>query len=272
MVINESTFKKLTSFVDIFPYFFVGSNADLPIVGGSILNHEHYQGGEHILPIMHSKVRKYIDIDAKKHSSKVSILDWYNSTILIEGKDKNDVTSIATKILEHWKTYDDLENDILSHEGDVRHNTITPCVRKIDDTYYLYLILRNNRCNEIYPDGIFHAHPEYHHIKHEGIGIIEAMGLFILPARLIRQFEQIKVCLKNHLNDDKIVSTYPDMTGNFLTMIHELKENYSEETIDKDIRSYINKVCMNILKNTAVFKEDEKGQDGFIKFLKGVNF
>ena len=194
--------------------------------------------------------------------------------MFVEHQDPNNYLDILS-IIEHpafIQFYDDLENDILSHEGDVRHNTITPCVRKIDDTYYLYLILRNNRCNEIYPDGIFHAHPEYHHIKHEGIGIIEAMGLFILPARLIRQFEQIMVCLKNHLNDDEIVSTYPDMTGNFLTMIHELKENYSEETIDKDIRSYINKVCMNILKNTAVFKEDEKGQDGFIKFLKGVNF
>ena len=272
MVINESTFKKLASFVDTFPYFFVGSNADLPIVGGSILNHEHYQGGEHILPIMHSKVKEYIDIDESKHSSKVGILDWYNSTVLIEGRDKNDVTFLATKILDHWRNYDDLDNEILSHEGETRHNTITPCIRKIGETYYLYLILRNNRCNETYPDGIFHAHPEYHHIKHEGIGIIEAMGLFILPARLIRQSNQMKDCLKNNLNDDEIVAKYPDMTGNFLTMIHELKENYNEETIDSDIRKYINNVCMNILKNTAVFKEDEKGQAGFKKFLKGVNF
>lgn len=272
MVINESTFKKLASFVDKFPYFFVGSNADLPIVGGSILNHEHYQGGEHILPIMRSKVKEYINIDDKKHTSKIGILDWYNSTILIEGKDKDDVTLLATKILEHWKTYDDLENNILSKEGEVRHNTITPCIKKVDGTYYLYLILRNNRCDNNYPDGIFHAHPEYHHIKHEGIGIIEAMGLFILPARLIRQANQIKDILKNDMNDEEIVSKYPDMVDNFLTMIHELKKNYKEETIDKDIRDYINNVCMNILKNTAVFKDDEKGLKGFKKFLEGVDF
>ncbi len=271
MVINESTFIKLTEFVDQFPYFFVGSNADLPIVGGSILNHEHYQGGEHRLPIM--KVGTKCEFILKgNHTSKLFLLDWYNSTLLIKGKDRNDVVDIATKILNKWRDYDVLENDILSHTNEVKHNTITPCIKKDGDTYSLYLILRNNRTNEIYPDGIFHAHSEYHHIKHEGIGIIEAMGLFILPARLIRQENQIKDCLKLNLTDEEIVNKYSDLNGNFLTMIHELKKNYKEETIDEDIKEYINNVCKNILINTAVFKDDEKGNNGLKRFIESIEF
>ena len=270
MVINESTFKKLLTFVDEFPYFFIGSNADLPIVGGSILNHEHYQGGEHRLPIMHAKPKK--EYQLSNHDSKLYLLDWYNSTLLIQGKNKEDIVDIATKILTKWRNYDDLENDILSFSDGVAHSTVTPCVKKDGDIYSLYLILRNNRCNEEYPDGIFHAHPEYHHIKHEGIGIIEAMGLFILPARLVRQTNQIKDCLKNSLSDEEIVSKYPDFDKLFLNMIHELAKNYNESTIDDDIKDYINNVCRNILMNTAVFKDNDKGNEGIDRFINSIEF
>lgn len=271
MVINESTFKKLLSFVDNFPYFFIGSNADLPIVGGSILNHEHYQGGEHRLPIMHSKPKFEFNL-SENYSSKLYLLDWYNSTFLIEGENKEEIVQIATKILNKWRNYDDLDNNILSHSGGTIHNTITPCVKKEGEKYSLYLILRNNRCNDEYPDGIFHAHPEYHHIKHEGIGIIEAMGLFILPARLIRQINQIKDCLENNYSDKEIVDKYPDMDGLFLGMIHDLAKNFNKDSIDTDIREYINNVCRNILKNTAVFKDDEKGINGVKKFIDSIEF
>ncbi len=271
MVINESTFKKLLTFVDKFPYFFVGSNADLPIVGGSILNHEHYQGGEHRLPIMHSKPKKEFALPSN-YESKLYLLDWYNSTFMIEGKNKDEIVKIASKILSKWRDYDDLDNDILSHTEETKHNTITPCVKKDGDVYSLYLILRNNRCDEKYPDGIFHAHPEYHHIKHEGIGIIEAMGLFILPARLVRQTNQIKDVLENHFNDEEIVKKYEDMDGLFLDMIHYLAKNYNKDTIDNDIREYINNVCRNILINTAVFKDNEKGNSGIQKFIDSIEF
>ncbi len=270
MVINESTFKKLLTFVDNFPYFFIGSNADLPIVGGSILNHEHYQGGEHRLPIMHAKPKK--EYPLANHDSKLYLLDWYNSTLLIQGENKIDVVDIATKILTKWRNYDDLDNDILSFSDEAAHSTVTPCVKKDGNVYSLYLILRNNRCNAEYPDGIFHAHPEYHHIKHEGIGIIEAMGLFILPARLVRQTNQIKDCLKNNLSDSEIISKYPDFDKLFLNMIHKLALNYNEETIDSSIREYINNVCRNILKDTAVFKDNEKGNKGIDKFIGSIEF
>lgn len=271
MQINEETFSNLLEFVDKFPYFFIGSNADLPIVGGSILNHEHYQGGEHRLPIMNAKIKKPFFIDPNKHSSKLSLLDWYNTAFLIEGENKNDVIAVAKEILEKWKNFDDPKNNIISHTGETRHNSITPCCEKDGDTYKLYLILRNNRCDETYPEGIFHAHKEYHHIKSEGIGIIEAMGLFILPPRLKREIEEIKYCAENRLSSQDIFLRYPSFNPSFLPLVDSLKKKYKKETVDEEIRSYINDVCKNILINTAVFKDDMKGRSGVDKFVSTLD-
>ena len=269
MKIDRSTFRKLTDFVTMFPSFFIGSNSDLPIVGGSILSHEHFQGGEHLLPIM--KAKPEFEFELKEFQNvKLYKLDWHNSCLLLTSESQDDIIEVADRILKAWRNYDDPENDIYSHTGEVPHNTITPSARKVGNTYYLYLILRNNRCDEKYPDGIFHAHPEYHHIKKEGIGIIEAMGLFILPGRLIRQENEIKACLKKKLNDDEILNEYQDLSS-FLTMIHELKANYNETTIDQDINSYIENVCKNILINTATFKPNEKGNNGLRKFIGGIS-
>ena len=150
-----------------------------------------------------------------------------------------------------------------------KHNTITPSIRKIGDEYNMYLILRNNRCDEKYPEGIFHAHPEYHHIKKEGIGIIEAMGLFILPARLVRQENEIKNVLLNDLNEKEILEKYADL-ADFLPMINELKKKYNPKTIDNDIDKYIENVCMHILDNTAVFRDTKKGNEGLDNFIEGL--
>ena len=251
MVINESTFKKLVDFVDVYPSFFIGSNADLPIVGGSILNHEHFQGGEHILPVMEADIKKEYKLK-KYQNTKLYKLDWYNSTLLLKGKDRKELVSLASEILNAWKTYDDLTNDILSSDENGKH------------------ILRNNRCDERYPEGIFHAHPEYHHIKKEGIGIIEAMGLFILPARLVRQENEIKDVLSLNLDNDEIIKKYPDLKD-FLSMIELLRKDYNSKTIDKKIKEYIEDTCKHILMNTAVFKDDKKGNEGLDKFIGGIN-
>ena len=269
MIICESTFRKLVDFVDAYPSFFIGSNADLPIVGGSILNHEHFQGGEHILPVMEADVKKEFKF-TKYKNTRLFKLDWYNTTLLIRGKDPKEVVSLASDILNAWRKYDDVENEIIANDESGKHNTITPSIRKINGEYYLYLILRNNRCNEKYPDGIFHAHPEHHHIKKEGIGIIEAMGLFILPARLVRQENEIKDVLALGLNNDEVVKKYPDL-ARFLSMIEVLRENYSASTIDESIKVYIEDTCKDILRNTAVFKDDQKGNDGLDKFIGGLN-
>ena len=269
MAINKSIFTCLMDFIDRFPSFFIGSNADLPIVGGSILNHEHFQGGEHLLPVMRQEVSKEYKL-TKFKNTKLYKLNWYNTCLLLEGEDREEIIELADTILNNWRKYDDKENKIISNDENGLHNTITPSIKKKGKTYYMYLILRNNRCNEEYPDGIFHAHPEHHIIKKEGIGIVEAMGLFILPARLVRQGNEIKDCLENNYSYEEIVNKYSDLKD-FIPMINSLKENYSKDTIDLKIREYINNVCKGILENTAVFKETEKGNLGLDKFVGGMN-
>jgi len=269
MVIDYNTFIRLIKFVDRFPCFFIGSNADLPIVGGSILNHEHFQGGEHLLPVMKAKIEKEYKIN-KYVNTRLYKLDWYNTTLMIEGKDRGEVANLATDILEKWRTYKDPVNEVYGVDFEGKHNTITPSIRKVNDTYYLYLILRNNKCTPQYPDGIFHAHKQYHMIKKEGIGIIEAMGLFILPGRLVRQSSEIKEVLERKLNDAEIIKTYPDLED-FIQMIHDLSHKYDKDNINRDIRNYINDVCRNILIYTAVFKDTIVGKLGLDNFIRSVN-
>ena len=258
MKIEHQTFVRLLDFVDLFPSFFMGSNSDLPIVGGSILDHEHFQGGLPCLPIFQAKNKEEVFLSSK--GSKVSILDFYVSALRIEGKDKEDVISLADSILDKWLPYNDIENDIIGNENGVRHNALTLISEKKGDVYNLYLLLRNNRTNEEYPDGIFHAHPEYFAIKKEGIGLIEAAGLFILPARLKRQIEEAKQSAL--MPKEEYLAKFPDMKD-FEGMISAIQNGETAE-------SYINSVCQNILRNVAVFKDNEKGHAGFHKFLKGV--
>ncbi|MCH4277999.1 MAG: galactose-1-phosphate uridylyltransferase [Bacilli bacterium] len=257
MKISGETLKAFGDFVDQFPHFFIGSNSDLPIVGGSILNHEHFQGGGHLLPLLISKDKE--TVYTSKKGSKVSILDFYVTSIKIMGSDKDDVLSLGTKVIDKWRHYSDPDNEIISDDSDGNHSTVTPFMRKIDGQYAVYLVLRNNRCSKAYPDGIFHAHPEYHHIKKEGIGLIEAAGLFILPARLKRESAEVEEAVSMDKKD--YLAKYPDLVS-FEGMIDEMKATH--ETSE----AYINKVCQGILKNVAVYKDDEKGQEGLHKFIK----
>ncbi len=258
MHIEHKTFVRLLDFVDAFPSFFLGSNSDLPIVGGSILDHEHFQGGLPVLPIFEAKNLE--EVYHTDENTTVSILDFYLSVLKIEGKNREDVIAQADKILDGWLTYDDLENEIISNENGVRHNAITLISHKKDGEYNLYLLLRNNRTNDEYPEGIFHAHPEYFSIKHEGIGLIEAAGLFILPARLKRQIQEAKDSAT--LSEKEYLAKYPDMKD-FSDMIKAIREGETAE-------EYINNVCRNILRNVAVFKDTEKGKQGFKKFVNKV--
>jgi UDPglucose--hexose-1-phosphate uridylyltransferase len=259
MAIAPKTLEALVDFVDLFPHFFIGSNSDLPIVGGSILNHEHFQGGGHLLPLLTAQDKKVVYHSSKKTS--VSIVDFYDTCLKIEGADRQDVLSLASKILLAWRKYDDPEHDILSHEGEESHSTCTPFARKTEKGYAIYLILRNNRCTKEYPDGLFHAHPEYHHIKKEGIGLIEAAGLFILPARLKRQMGEVETVVKARMPKAEYLKSYPDLDV-FEPMILEL------EKTGESAETYINVVCREILRNVAVYKDDEKGQEGLMNFLK----
>ncbi len=271
MEMDGLTIEKLLDFIEIFPNYFIGSNSDLPIVGGSILNHEHYQGGKFEMPLHKANALKtYKSQDYKDLS--VEILNFYNSVIRIVGFNRNTVQTLATEIIEKWKTYTDESLNIIANSGGVRHNTVTPIVRFVDDQYCIELILRNNLTSDEFPDGIYHAHPEYHNIIKDDIGIIEAMGLYILPARLIRQFKEIENILLGitPYNKDLINNPENDLYLHRDMIDYLVKKNPSVKTqksANKIITNYVNDVCAKILFNTAVFKKDSKGVAGFNKFL-----
>lgn len=259
MAITNEVLETLLLFVRDFPHYIIGSNSDLPIVGGSILNHEHFQGGKHIFPMM--KAEPLFEIADLYKKVNTYYLNFYNSTILIKGKNYNDVLNAAINVKDAWKKYSDPSVDIVAKDKLGNHNTVTPIARYHEGEFYMYLILRNNCCNKKYPDGIFHAHPEYHAIKKEGIGLIEAMGRFVLPARLKRQLKQVDEVVKDKLTKEEYLTKYPDLEE-FESMIVDLqKRKYLSST------EYVNDVCRNILKNTAVFKSDAKGHAALNKFI-----
>ena len=277
MRIDRNTVVKLLNFVDYLPNYMAGSNADLPIVGGSILNHEHYQGGKHLMPMHHAGIAKkyvceeYPDVE-------VGLLDWYNTVIHLTGINRASVCALAGDVIEKWEAYSDEENQIFNMGSDnVRHNTITPIVRKLPDgRYCVDLILRNNMTSEQYPDGIYHAHPEYHNIKKEGIGLIEAMGLFILPGRLKKQLAMIQEMLVKRdtynyeelCNPENYLYVHRDMIK---SLVEKNPSVSSMEKAEKITTDYINNVCKNILLNTSVYAKDEKGMLALGNFLKTLN-
>lgn len=270
MTMNAGTFKKLLDFVKLFPMYIAGSNACLPIVGGSILSHEHYQGGGHMMPVHFTKERWSFESEKFK-GVEIAVQEWYNSDIRLYSDDIDKLVEVADYIHEFWKEYTDEKVGIIAKTTDW-HNAITPIARNVDGKYSLDLLLRNNRTDETYPDGIFHAHPEYHNIKKEGIGLIEAMGLFILPGRLDKEFTLVENVL---LGEDKFDIT--DTAASIYKhrdMIAELSKNSysSRQDARNAIKKYVGSVCEEILKNTAVFKDDEEGKLAFLRFMEKAGF
>ena len=265
MVVEEKNITNVLDFLDYVPEYFIGFNAALPIVGGSILAHDHYQGGRYRLPIFNSK-DEYLFKHDDYPSVKISILNWYNSVIRLESEKREEVESLAQKFVTSWKQYDDEVNNILA-KSDVQHNSIT-CISRYEGRYIVDLILRNNVTSEAYPEGIYHAHPEYHNIKREAIGLIEAGGMFILPARLKRQLSVVSSCLQkdyfdaNELSEDMLV--HQDMIER---LIKENGLNHPEDIANNIVKLEIERICRNILFNTAVFKNTEVGKKGFIDFM-----
>ncbi|MDR1801166.1 MAG: UDP-glucose--hexose-1-phosphate uridylyltransferase [Lachnospiraceae bacterium] len=188
MKIHRQTFERLLEFVSMFPHYFIGSNADLPIVGGSILSHDHFQGGRHEFPMMKALVEESFSLQGWEDLS-VGLVKWPMSVIRIEGSDKNRIIELCDLVLSKWRAYSDETVGILAFSGETPHNTITPIARFKDGQYIMDLVLRNNRTSKEHPDGIFHPHAELHHIKKENIGLIEVMGLAVLPARLKPEIE-----------------------------------------------------------------------------------
>lgn len=271
MDVTPEALGRLIDFVTLFPHYFIGSNAALPIVGGSILTHDHYQGGGKVLP-MFKVDAKYSYTSALYYGLQVSIVDWYNSVVRISGRDKNNVREMATIVLEKWKNWSDESVGIFSKTTE-QHNAITPICRLDDDGNYTFdLILRNNRTDEAHPFGIFHAEERLHNIKKEGIGIIEVMGLFILPGRLKSELEQIKNYLNGTTKFDmqellKAGNPLEKHANMIIQLVNDFGTNLSHDKADKLVTNYINTACECILENTAVFKNDEKGQAAFDKFM-----
>ena len=271
MTMNERTFKKLLEFTEIFPDYIAGSNACLPIVGGSILSHEHYQGGGHLMPVHFTEPRWEFVHDGY-NGVKVTVQEWYNSDVRLSGENIDDIVSLADYIHEFWKQYSDESVDIIARTTE-DHNAVTPIARKVGNIYTLDMLLRNNRTDETYPDGIFHAHPEYHNVKKEGIGLIEAMGLFILPGRLKKECDLIADVLKGKSKPD-----YSEGSPliKHKKMIEDLTSIYpntlTDDEADGAIKSYVGEVCEKILSNTAVFKDDENGHKAFLRFMNKAGF
>lgn len=264
MTISPRVYARLLNFVDKFPHFFVGSNADLPIVGGSILNHEHFQGGAKVMPMFEAK-DAFVLKHRASHKVKISILDWYSSVIKLESSSRSTILETASKLTEKWINYENKDLDIIPFTNEERHSTVTPIVTKEKSKYVFYLVLRNNRTNKKYPDGIFHAHPQYHNIKKEGIGLIEQMGTFILPARLKRQFALIEEGLSEDLTPEQIIAKHPELNIHhaMIEEMHLVKPSNFEEYS----RQIMTRVCRDILINTSVFKKDDAGSKAFITFL-----
>lgn len=260
MEISPRIFKLLFAFNHQVPHYTIVSNSDLPIVGGSILNHEHFQGGYEIFPIQ--KAQDLTVLKSKKYTkTKISILDFYNTAIKLTGKSEEEIIKIASLILSKWRNY--VDNDLSICK---KHNTVTPILRfNPMQQYELILILRNNMTSKEYPDGIYHVHPQYFAIKQEGIGVIEASGRFILPARLKRQIREVEDVIKHHLDKKTYLKKYPDL-DKFDDMIKTLKAHPK-----MNARDYINDVCKNILDNTSVFKKNKEGFAHFNRFLKTLD-
>lgn len=266
MKIDEGAFLKLFDFVKQFPHYFVGSNADLPIVGGSILTHEHFQGGNYTFAMAKAPIETELSFAGYEDVS-AGIVKWPMSVIRLSGKDPERICSLGGKILAAWRNYTDEDAFIFATTDGVPHNTITPIARKRGENFELDLVLRNNITTKQYPDGVYHPHPEYHHIKKENIGLIEVMGLAVLPARLKTEMELLKEAMLSGADIEK-----DERIAKHKAWAEAIKNKYdiTEENCDDILKHEIGVVFAAILEQCGVFARTEKGKEQFLKFADSV--
>lgn len=268
MKIERATFEKLLDFVTQFPHYFVGSNADLPIVGGSILSHDHFQGGCYEFAMAKAPIERkliftgYEDVDA-------GIVKWPMSVIRIRSKEQKRLIDLADRILLAWRGYTDEAAFIFAETENEPHNTVTPIARWRDGTYELDLVLRNNITTAEHPMGVFHPHSKLHHIKKENIGLIEVMGLAVLPARLKDEMAALERAILTHqeLRKDAMLEKHADWVEAFLPKYGEI----TADTIQDIIRKEIGLVFLEVLKDSGVFKCTDEGRAAFGRFINEVN-
>ena len=263
MVINKETFRKLFDFLNLFPHYFIGSNADLPIVGGSILSHDHFQGGRYEFAMERAGIEKHITISGYE-DVEAGIVKWPLSVIRLRHKNENKLTELADYILNKWRSYSDESAFIFAQTNGEPHNTITPIARKKGKIFELDLVLRNNITTEEYPLGVYHPHANLHHIKKENIGLIEVMGLAVLPARLDRELKTLAQLIleKKDLRENVLTAKHADWAEEFIP-----NYNFTKENIMEILEHETGQVFVKVLEDAGVFKRNTEGALAFERFI-----
>lgn len=264
MKIERATFVKLFDFVKQFPHYMLGSNADLPIVGGSILTHDHFQGGRYTFAMEKAPVEKTVTIPGFE-DVQTGIVKWPLSVIRLSAPDTGRIIELADHILKTWRGYTDEDAFIFAETDGEPHNTITPIARKRGDLYELDLVLRNNITTKEHPLGVYHPHAELHHIKKENIGLIEVMGLAVLPARLKEEMELLKeyILENKEITTNEKIEKHASWVAEFLPSYPQL----NAENIDRILEEEVGKVFVKVLEDAGVYKCTEKGRRDFLRFL-----
>ena len=268
MKVSRQSISRLLEFVTFLPHYFVGSNADLPIVGGSILTHDHFQGGRYEFPMAKAPIREKVCFPGFE-DVEAGIVHWPMSVIRLRGKEAQRLVDLADKILTAWREYSDESAEILAYTEGTPHNTITPIARRRGEDYELDLVLRNNRTTLEHPLGLFHPHAEYHHIKKENIGLIEVMGLAILPPRLLTETGLLEQALKDPAQAQEIMAR-PEMEKH-QAWYEELKAaGAGEGDTQRAIQESIGVIFGKILGNAGVYKDTEEGREAFRRFCSSL--
>lgn len=265
MKIDRAAFIKLFDFVKQFPHYFLGSNADLPIVGGSILSHDHFQGGHYTFAMAKAPIEKEVTIPGYE-DVEAGIVKWPLSVVRIRHKDEQRLIDLADHVLKNWRSYTDEDAFIFAETDGEPHNTITPIARKVGDIYELDLTLRNNITTEEHPLGLYHPHAQYHNIKKENIGLIEVMGLAVLPARLKNELELLACYIvegKDIRSNEDIVK-HADWVDGFLPKY----DSITKENVMDILKEEVGIVFTHVLEDAGVYKCTEEGRNAFMKFIE----
>lgn len=262
MVITESTFSQLLGIVEQFPGYFAGSNSDLPIVGGSILTHNHYQGGRHDFPMALAEAEKTFTFTGYPHV-QAEIVKWPMSVIRLKAQSKEELVALAEKIRLAWRNYSDETVDILAFSGDQPHHTITPIARRRAGLFELDLVLRDNHTTKEFPDGVYHPHKELHHIKKENIGLIEVMGLAILPPRLKSELQEVEKYLLDEYNN---IADYHKEWADTIKASHQI----DKASVGRLVQEAVGHVFVRVLEDAGVYKDTHEGRVAFANFIKSI--
>ncbi len=269
MKIEKAAFIKLFDFVKLFPHYFLGSNADLPIVGGSILSHDHFQGGHYTFAMAKAPIEKYFQMEGFE-DVEAGIVFWPMSVLRLRGADSNRLIELADIVLKAWRSYTDEAAFIYAETDGEPHNTITPIARKNGDMFELDLVLRNNITTEEFPLGVYHPHQDLHHIKKENIGLIEVMGLAVLPSRLKKELADLGQAILEgrDIRADEELAKHADWVDEFMPKY----DSITAENVDKILQEEVGLVFARVLEDAGVYKCNEEGRKAFGRFLTSVGF